>query len=250
MKLLVWLVRFFTHYRYDIYFIGTSVLEREGAKLILPNHQALIDPPLLYPELYKYGVVVPVVTADFFKNSISRYVLEQIDAIPVGEFNARDKNHERLKQITSSVYDKLSEGKSVLLYPAGQITRDGVEVIKNKRGAWVAIQEMPAEAKVIGVRINGLWGSMWSKAKTGKSPHFGLTLLKAIGILLVNGILFTPKRKVVIEFEDITYWVVEKSKLGKGSLNAALEEFYNGKEERMVRIRKFFWQSNQKITEK
>ncbi|MCB9426099.1 MAG: hypothetical protein H6584_03605 [Flavobacteriales bacterium] len=122
-----------------------------------------------------------------------------------------------------------------------QITRDGVEVIKNKRGAWVAVQEMPPETKVVGVRINGLWGSMWSKAKTGRSPHFGLTLIKAISILVVNGIFFIPKRKVLIQFEDITSWAIEKSKQGKRSFNGALEEFYNTKEEQLVRVPKFFW---------
>lgn len=250
MKVLVGLVRFFTHRRYEVKFIGASLLNEDVPMLIFPNHQALVDPQLLYPELYRYGTVVPVVTADFFKNRISRAVLNKLEAIPVGEFNARDKNHERLKQITSTVYSKLSEGKNVLLYPAGQITKDGVEVIKNKRGAWVAVQEMPPETKVIGVRINGLWGSMWSKAKTGRSPHFGLTLLKAVGILVVNAVFLTPKREVVIEFEDITLWAIEKSKQGKRLFNGALEEFYNTKEEQLVRVPKFFWKRKEWSTEK
>ncbi|MDO4714080.1 MAG: hypothetical protein Q4B28_05600 [bacterium] len=57
------------------------------------------------------------------------------------------------------------------------------------------------------VKIRGLWGSIWSKARNGQSPNFFLTLAKTLWYGLANGIFFAPRRKISIEFSEQTEWV-------------------------------------------
>jgi long-chain-fatty-acid--[acyl-carrier-protein] ligase len=49
---------------------------------------------------------------------------------------------------------------------------------------------------IIGVRVDGLWGSMWSRAYTGKTPPFFKLLLKGIGYYFINlFFLFCARRR-------------------------------------------------------
>jgi len=81
--------------------------------------------------------------------------------------------------------------------------------------------------KVEGVRIIGLWGSMWSKAKTGKTPNFFVQLLKGIFYIFANLIFFLPRRKVSIEIEDLTLQAHANAPLGIKPFNSFLEDYFN-----------------------
>jgi hypothetical protein len=98
---------------------------------------------------------------------------------------------------------------------------------------------------VIGVRISGLWGSMWSKAYTGKSPDFFTQLAKGLFFTLANLIFFLPKRAVLLEFEDLTSIAKSEAQLGKKSFNSFLEDFYNIRGEEPVLFLKHFFYARQ-----
>ena len=84
------------------------------------------------------------------------------------------------------VVDALASGHNVLLYPAGQLTNSGLEHVGNKQGAWQVCHQLPGDARVVGMRIRGLWGSMWSRARTGRSPNFAWAYLKGIFYVLAT----------------------------------------------------------------
>jgi long-chain-fatty-acid--[acyl-carrier-protein] ligase len=172
---------------------------------------------------------MPIVTETYFKIPLLKQVLNSIHAVPVSDLTAGSRDIEVLKKINNSVIEALINNKNVLLYPSGQTAEQGFEKIKNKKSAWVVVSEIPENVEIIGIRISGLWGSMWSKAKTGKSPSFFKAFIKGIIIVISNFMFFVPKREVLIEFTDITLKAKEISKDGKVVFNNFLEEFYNVK---------------------
>lgn len=227
MKILIAIYRFFLSLRYKVEFKGAEVLKEKGAKFILPNHQALIDPQLIFTHLYKYQTVVPVVTESFFKNPVLKVFFEAVHAVPVSDLSTGSRDINVLNTIFINVIDALKKGENVLLYPSGQIAGQGYERIFNKQSAWAVVNSLPEDTKVIGVRINGLWGSMWSRAWTGNSPEFFSTFLKGVFYVFTNLIFLIPRRKVTVEMADITEEAKIKAKEDRLIFNNYLEQFYN-----------------------
>ena len=95
----------------------------------------------------------------------------------------------------------------------------------NKQGAWQVCHQLPEGARVVGMRIRGLWGSMWSRAKTGRSPNFAWTYLKGIFYVLANLLFFVPRRDVTITFEDITDDAVRYAAGGTATVQSFFGEF-------------------------
>ena len=140
------------------------------------------------------------------------------------------------------VVDALAAGRNVLIYPAGQLTNGGLEHVGNKQGAWQVCRQLPNGTRVVGMRIQGLWGSMWSRAKTGKSPNFLWTYMKAVFYVLANFIFFVPRRDVTITFEDITGDAVRYAEEGRQPFNRYLESFYNAEgEEKPLYLKHLFY---------
>lgn len=229
MRLIAFIYRYLLSLRYKVEIKGADVLKSSGSKFILPNHQALVDPQILFSHIYKYSKVVPVVTDRFYNNLILGYLFRKIGAVPVSDLSKGSRDMSVLDTIYKNVIEALKNGQNVLLYPSGQIAGQGYEKIFNKQSAFEVVSSLPENTKVIGVRINGLWGSMWSRAWTGKSPSFLKTFLRGIYYVLANLILFVPKRYVCIEFEDITKECKKKAKENRIVFNNYLEVFYNKK---------------------
>jgi len=81
--------------------------------------------------------------------------------------------------------------------------------------------------RIVGVRISGLWGSMWSVAWLGERPSFEWAFLKGIFYLFANFIFFLPKRNVTFEFVDITEEAKQMASIDRNSFNKYMEDFYN-----------------------
>ncbi len=213
--------------RYRVQVKGQNCLKGGGAKLILPNHQALIDPFLLYAHTYHHTPAVPVLTSAFYDLPVARWIFKMWQAVRVSDLESKSKNVGVLDQVTSAVIGGLRESKSIVLYPAGQTAAQGYERIINKQSAHRVVLGMPEQSRVIAVRIRGLWGSRWSRAWIGRAPAFFPTLLRCILWLIGNLIFFMPRRVVKIEYIDVTEDVKRISKEGKQAFNSYLEQVYN-----------------------
>ncbi|NTW32953.1 MAG: 1-acyl-sn-glycerol-3-phosphate acyltransferase [Bacteroidetes bacterium] len=227
MKLIIIIFRFFLSRRYKVEIKGSEILKSKSAKFILPNHQAVVDPQLVFAYVSKFCTVVPVITEGYFKNPLLRIILKTIKAVPVSDLAAGNRDINVLNTIFTNVTNALKNGRNVLLYPSGQIAGQGYEKIFNKQSAWAIVFNLHDNTQVIGVRISGLWGSIWSKAWMGKSPDFFKTFLKSVFYIFANLLFFVPKRKVVIEFFDITAEAKIKSEESRSAFNLFLEKFYN-----------------------
>jgi 1-acyl-sn-glycerol-3-phosphate acyltransferase len=228
--------------RYTLNVKGVNLLRKPGAKLLLQSHQSHIDPQLLGVFVAQRSDLVPVISEKFLRIPIIGSILKSLNAVAVSDLKHGHRDPHVLKKMFSKIMDALKQRKSVLIAPSGQIANGPVERIKNKQSAHVLVSNLPDDVSVIGVRVGGLWGSMWSAAWMGKRPNFLLTLLKGLFYLITNLIFFLPRRQVTFEFVDLTEEAKLHAKSDRKTFNTYLEEFYNvnGAEE-VTYIKHFFY---------
>ncbi|MDA3890694.1 MAG: lysophospholipid acyltransferase family protein [Salinivirgaceae bacterium] len=219
--------KFILSRRYNIELKGVDVLDSESTNLILPNHVSHIDPQIMTVEIYKHTDFVPLVAERFFKIPIIKFFLRRLHAVKIPEFKNGSKDSGILTRINTQIIEALKNNKSAMIFPSGQLSSDGIERILNKQSSFSVVSLLPDNVKVIGVRITGLWGSMFSKAWNGKRPIFLSTFLLGIVYFFANLIFFCPKRKVTVEFIDISEEAKLKAKSDRKTFNKFLENFYN-----------------------
>jgi len=241
-KLIAFKSRVLVRTRYRIVIKGSEVFQNNSPKLILPNHPALVDPIILLSQIYRFSTATPVISEKYYDIPVIRSFFRGLGAVRVSDLENGSRDTQVLKVIVRSVIKGFKRKKNILLYPSGQIAGQGFEKIFNKKSAYHIVCKLPEEVQVIGVRITGLWGSMLSKAGSGKSPDFFLQLLKGFLYVLANLIFFVPKRTVTVEFENLTIQAREIALQGQKPFNAFLEEFYNFHgEEPALFLKHFFY---------
>lgn len=213
--------------KYKFVILGEDVIDNQYPKLFLPNHISHIDPQIMAIEIYKHADFVPLVAERFFKIPIIKFFLRNLHAIKIPDFTKGSRDPNLMQKITAQLLAAFENNKSALIFPSGQLSSGGVERIYNKQSAHSVVSIMPEKARVIGVRITGMWGSMWSKAWNGRRPVFLKTFLIAIVYYFANLVVLNPKRTITIEFVDITRPAKEKAKEGRKNFNLFLESFYN-----------------------
>lgn len=228
--------------RYNHNVKGEELLLEPGAKLLLQNHQSHIDPQILGVYIGRRSGLVPVISEKFLRIPVLGSILRSLNAVAVSDLKHGNRDPHVLTKMFSQIMDALKNGHSVLIAPSGQIANGPIERIKNKQSAHALVSKLPDNTKVIGVRISGLWGSMWSVAWMGTRPKFVIALLKGVFYIIANLIFFLPKRDIEIEFVDITEEAKLQSQLDRKSFNNYLEGFYNvnGPEE-VKYIKHFFY---------
>ncbi|NQU55537.1 MAG: 1-acyl-sn-glycerol-3-phosphate acyltransferase [Bacteroidetes bacterium] len=241
------IVRVLLSLRYKISVKGSEILKKSSPLFILPNHQALIDPFIIMSQTFRYTKAIPVVSSTFYDIPLLKSIFLGLGAVRVSNLEAGSRNTNVLNEITRSVLKGFGRGKSVVLYPSGQLAVQGYEKIFNKKSAHKIVSKIPDDVKVIGVRITGLWGSMWSKARTGQTPNLFVQILKGFFYILANLIFFLPRRTITIEIEDLTLKAKTNAQMGIKPFNLFLEDYYNFHgEENPNFLRHFFIPLNKK----
>ncbi len=229
--LICFTVRTFLHLRYKVKIVGSEHLFNGRTHLILPNHQAIIDPIIVFAEFYNHKMY-PLVDGRFWKSSLTvRHILDLLNAVCVPDLALSHSEDEvnQVKSLNSIVIDNLYQHNDVIFYPSGHITTDGMEHIGNRRLAYevcTELMEQQSEHKIeiLSIKISGLWGSIWSRKNRKSSPALGATLLKSIGLLFIP----RPRREVYIHIQPITRQIKEwTSTCNRHDFNRHLEDFYN-----------------------
>lgn len=240
-SILAFIFRFGFSLRYSVKIINKEIISDSRSKIFLPNHQSLIEPIILISEVYRYSEISPAVTAKYFKSSFFKTMMSIVSAIPVNDVESGKRDLNVIKTVQHKFNDFIKDGKNVLLYPSGQLSNDGTEKLYNKQGAYNIVSNLPDDVLIIGVRINGFWGSMWSKYKSGKTPDFMKVLLTGGLIILLNFIFFTPRRIVSFEFVNLTEEIKKMKNTDRKTFNLFLEGFYNKELTSEVNIKKYFF---------
>ncbi|MDE3045309.1 MAG: AMP-binding protein [Verrucomicrobiota bacterium] len=230
-KLIAWIGRRILSLRYRVEIKGFKELAtlqdaKKPGVLFLPNHTAYIEPILLFLLLWPRFRMRPLVVEYVFRQPLVRPFMRLVKALPIPNFETA-VNQIKLKKAERSIGEissKLKEGDNFLLYPSGRLKNGAKEIIGGASGTHALLEECP-DARVVLIRTTGLWGSMFSRAIEGRSPDIRQTFWKGFKVLLKNGIFFSPRRKLTLEFEIAGNDFPRKA--SRLELNRYLESWYN-----------------------
>lgn len=230
--LLVSFLRFVLWLRYRIKVKGLEHLSKDqlknpGGVLFLPNHVAMVvDPLSITLTAWKKLRIRPTIVETYYFLPVVHTAMKFVNALPVPDFekSTNSLKRKRHEKVMEELVRGLKHGENFLVYPSGRVKHTNIEKIGGASATHELIQKAP-EANIVLVRIKGLWGSMFSRALTGKSVDMFEKVKEGFWICLKNLIFFTPRRELVIEFEpapaDFPY---NASRL---ELNKWLENYYN-----------------------
>lgn len=211
------------------YQISVSGWERAQALkppvLLLPNHPAFVDPILIYATFDRAFRPRMVLSEENFSGPIRPLLTAFLNAVAVPDLQHPSENvHERTERAVAELIAGLKRGENFILWPSGRIQRDGVERLGAARLLAEVLRAVP-EATVVPLRTQGLWGSMFSFAQTGRLPNLVKCLLKGGLLLIANLLFFMPRRRV-----DITIKPVSRGELPEltwKAVNSWFEAWYN-----------------------
>lgn len=205
--ILLYTCKFLFLFRYRVTYKGLDKLTKEslnkpGGVLFLPNHVAiLVDPALITFAIWGKFPIRPLIVEYMYYAPMIHPVMKYMHALPVpdNEDSSNSLKKKKSEKVMQDVADGLKAGDNFLLYPSGRLKTSCKEMLGGASGAHDILKQTP-EANVVLVHITGLWGSMFSRALTGKSPPFFSSLLEGAKIVFKNLLFFSPKREVTIEF--------------------------------------------------
>jgi len=219
-------VRWLVGLRYRVRVTGLEALaELEGPTLVMPNHPGYIDPALVLAHVRLRGPIRPMVYSGTYRNRVLYPMMRLVDALEVPDLAEQSLSaSERTLETIDAIVAGLRRGQSFLVYPSGRIQRNGREVVGAARAASEILARAP-EANVVLIRTRGVWGSMFTFAQTGRLPNLGRCMLRSIGWMAANLLLFAPRREVRLTIE-----VLPRDSLPgvqRDQLNPFLEDWYN-----------------------
>jgi long-chain-fatty-acid--[acyl-carrier-protein] ligase len=204
---------------------GLAAIKEKGRRgiLFLPNHPALIDPLILATYLFPSFRVRPLAYEAQISLPVLRQLCDLLGTIPSPDARHAGRNFKAIIDVAfARITAALSSGGNVLLYPAGRMYRGYLESLRNTRGVETIIRACP-QVRIVLVRTTGLWGSSFGWA-SGRAPNIPAILKKGLKAVPLNGIFFSPRRKVTIEFvEPVDF----PRGADKQTINRYLERFYN-----------------------
>lgn len=218
---------------------GEQLVELQGPTIVMPNHPGYVDPPLVLSHLRLNDPLRPLVYSGTYREKLLYPWMRVVGAIEVPDLAAHSRSaKEATLEMIETVAAAVRRGESILIYPSGRLQRQGIERIGAARAAAELLRACP-DANVVLVRTRGVWGSMFSWARTGSAPRLGRCVLSSIFWGLANLVFFLPRRQVTM-----TVQVVPRDQLPpltRESLNPYLEEWYSrGEREVPVFVPKHF----------
>jgi long-chain-fatty-acid--[acyl-carrier-protein] ligase len=226
--------------RYRVTIRGLDDISSRGRKgiLFLPSHPALIDPVIMLSVLYRdFG---PRSIADEFRmrkrfvNWLSKRFGTR--TIP-GVARTGGAGADAIMSVLSKSMEDLRNGENILLYPGGHLKRSRSEEIGATSAVQIIANSLP-QVRVVLVRQMGLWGSSFSWS-SGRSPDFVLALKQNLKNVLRNGIFFSPRRPVEIEFVEPDSFPRDADRI---TINRFMEDFYNTVADPNTYVPYLFWQ--------
>jgi len=216
--------------RYAVSISGDRLLDPTArATLVLPTHAAMVDPMLLLSELSELHLQ-PLADEMFFKLGFTvPLILRTVGTVSVPDLRKHRtaKGAAAARGLKDVVLKALEKESNVVFYPAGHVQTIGDhDEIGTRQLAYTVCRELPEGVRVLGVRIRGLWGSIWSRKGRTSSPNLLWVLPKSIFLWLFV-VPFMKRRAVTMQVEDLTARVREWSQLTRVEFNQRLEAWYN-----------------------
>ncbi len=229
-RFLAWLLRLFLSLRYRVRIKGLDQVrelarQSPGRTLVLPNHPALVDPLIIFSNLWPVLKMRPLVWEGNFTSPLMRLLGKLINALttPATE-TASAAARSQAEASVQAVVEGLQRNENFALWPSGRLRRGDVEVLGGVRALTEILKGVP-DARVVLVRTRGLGGSRFGFAYRADSPRLVTTILAGLGWGLASLIFFLPRRQVTVTLE-----VLDRSKLPelrRELINTWFEAWYN-----------------------
>jgi len=234
--------RLLLSFRYRVSVQGAEQLrDLKGPTLVLPNHPAYIDPPLVSSHIRLHKPLRPMVFSGTYRIPILRPLMGMVNAFEVPDLSAHSRDAQaKTRQMIDAVVERLQAGDCLLIYPSGRLQRGDQEVVGAARAVHDILSRAP-NVNVVLLRTRGVWGSMFSCAETGSPPKLGKCVWRAVGWVLACLFVFLPRRRVTMHVE-----VIDRCQLpldSREAFNAFLEGWYNvdgGQSPQFVRYHHWF----------
>lgn len=202
-------------------------LNKPGGVLFLPTHPTVfVDATYVNIALWPKFPLRPLIVEYMYELPVVNTIMRFLNALAIPSFVETSNSLKRKKseKVIGEIVKGLRNGQNFLIFPAGHLKKSAYEAVDGASAVHRIIQETP-EANVVLVRVKGLWGSSFSRALTGQTPPIFSTIFRGMGYVFSNLLFFTPRRRVIIEFEpapaDFPYHA------GRMELNRYLEKWYN-----------------------
>jgi acyl-CoA synthetase (AMP-forming)/AMP-acid ligase II/1-acyl-sn-glycerol-3-phosphate acyltransferase/acyl carrier protein len=225
-RLIFFLIRRILSLRYRIEVRGLEKLElkKPGGILFLSNHPALVDPIISASTFWPRFRVRPLIIDYMYNIGLSHWFMAGVlRAVSVPDFARGSNSYKRMLAdgALDTIVTGLKEGDNFIVYPAGRIQRTPEELLGGASAGFEIAQRSP-DANIVGLRVRGLWGSMFGWGVTGEWPRLGQGFKKGFVIILKNLIFFTPRRKVTIDVE-----LLDPPVTNRKTFNHFLEDWFN-----------------------
>lgn len=183
--------------------LNANNLNREGGVLVLPNHPCIfVDPVIATLSVLPKFTIRPMIVEYMYYYPVVNTLMHHMNALPIPDFDISSNTLKRKRsgQVIAEVIKGLKAGDNFLIYPAGRIKATSYESIGGASGIHTILHETP-EANIVLMRLEGLWGSKFSRALTGAKPIMFPTMWWGVKQVLKNLLFFTPRRKVTVVVE-------------------------------------------------
>ncbi len=234
--------RLLLSFRYRVKLIGAEPLRQlKGPTLVLPNHPAYVDPPLVSSHIRLHKPLRPLVYSGTYRMTYMRPLMSMVNAFEVPDLSAHSRDAQaKTREMIDAVVGRLHAGDCMLIYPSGRLQRGNQEVVGAARAVHEIVSRCP-DLNIVLVRTRGVWGSMYSCAETGTTPSLSACIRASFGWVMASLLFFLPRRPVSMELE-----VIDRNRLpleSREQFNAFLESWYNAdgaQEPKFVRYNHWF----------
>jgi len=156
MRFLAWLT---INIVYRIRPIGLDNIPQEGAAIVVCNHVSFMDPIILGGSVTR--PMRFVMHYKIFQIPLLSFIFRTAKAIPIA---SRSEDEDLMNSAFEKVDAELAAGHIVCIFPEGGLTHDG-EIQRFKPGIEKILARRPVP--VIPVALGRLWGSWFSRRKSG-----------------------------------------------------------------------------------
>jgi len=147
-----WCCKIFCRFFFRMHFQGLENIPKEGAFLLISNHQSFLDPPFCGIALDR--PMYFLARDSLFANRFFGWLISSVNTIPV-------RRGEADLSAMKTIIAKLKEGRGVCLFPEGTRTRDG-KITPFKPGLGLLCRR--GRAAVVPVVIDGAF-ECWPRHK-------------------------------------------------------------------------------------
>lgn len=152
------LVRSYYALFYNVSASGKHLLQQQPGTLILATHVSRHDGPLISAILYSTARVRPTVHWDEYHAPAQWFAMKVAGAIPMSSpknWTDEERAAQKAKTLTA-IRKVLSNGNSILLFPAGKVRRQPEEIVAPYLGGVREILAAAPDTPVMLLRLGGL----------------------------------------------------------------------------------------------